>query len=156
MTRMWTEVALWAGIAVLTWLESKPQLVDAIESVSTWISGRSGWWILVAYVLWGLAGSRLVALVGAINPPWPIMILALFLYSMGTLAILAWGLMKLLTWALRPRRRTRHTNLHKARNTTPIPIQQNAPSRGYLYKNVRARRTQYLAMHRERRSSKTS
>ena len=148
---MWREIALWAGIVLFTWLESKPRLVDSIESGLAWIDRRSGWWILVAYVLWGIVGQRfLTAFFDAINPHWLVAILAGLLWAIGTLAIVGWGLMKLITWVLRPRNKSSHTNPREIRNSAPPSAQKNESNRGHLYESVKERRSRYLSMHRER------
>ena len=94
----WGPIILWVGLQVCTWLESKPRLVDGIESALIWIDRRSGWWVLAAFILWAYVGQGLViALVEAVNPPWPIALLVGFSWAIGFLTILGWGVMKLFT-----------------------------------------------------------
>ncbi len=146
----WGPIILWIGLQVCTWLESKPRLVNAIESALIWIDRRSGWWALAAFILWAYVGYGLViALIEAVNPPWPIALLIIFLSAVATLAILGWGVMKLITWALRPRNEPRHPSSGEIRSSAPTSIQKNEPKRGRLYESVKKRRARYLAMYRE-------
>lgn len=146
----WGPIILWVGLQVCTWLESKPRLVDAIESVFIWIDRRSGWWVLVAFILWGYVLPRPVwALVGAVNLPWPLALLVGFSWAIGFLTILGWGVIKLFTWALRPSSEPRLTTSGEIRSSAPASVPKNEPKRGRLYKSVQERRAQYLAMYRE-------
>lgn len=146
----WGQIILWIGLVVCTWLESKPRLVAAIESVFIWIDRRSAWWVLAAFILWTMIGQRfLIAFMESFNPPWPISLFVGFSWAIGSFAILGWGVMKLFTWALRPRSEPRLPTSGEIRSSAPASAQKNKAKRGRLYKSVKERRAQYLAMYKE-------
>lgn len=147
----WTELTLWIGLQVCTWLETKPWLVNAIESAFMWMARRSGWWVLVAFILWMYVVRHLIffQLLESVNPPWPVALLMGFLWAMGSLAIMVWGLVKLIAWALRPRNELRFPTSEGNRNSAPTSSRKSKANRGRLYQSIQERRAQYLAMYRE-------